>query len=98
MYVTNQNFGEEVKTEPVEVTVEMPDVTEVETVDEDTSPDPDRVAYSVQLRDEINKERAKTGLTPLLLPGQKPPAAKKDNLMVGAIALLVIILLLKSSF
>ena len=98
MYITGKNLGEEVETEAVEVDLEkVPEVSEA--VAETTSESgPEREAYGIQLRDEINKERIKTGLAPLLLPGQQPPAPKEDNFAIGAIALLVIAFLLLSKF
>lgn len=102
MYITGQNFGEEVKSETINVdtvevdTEKLPEVSEA--IEEISSPEPERKAYGIQLRDEINKERAKTGLPPLLIPGQKLPAPKKDNFAIGAIALLVIAFLLLSKF
>jgi hypothetical protein len=94
MYINGQNLGEEIQT--VEVDVEkLPEVS-VAIAEDTSSVDPERKAYGIQLRDEINKERIKTGLTPLLLPGQQPPAPKKDNFAIGVIALLVIVYLLLS--
>ena len=92
MYINAQNLGEEVQT--VEADMEkLPEVSVA--IVEDSSVDPEREAYGIQLRDEINKERVKTGLTPLLLPGQQP-LHKEDNFAIGVIALLVITFLLLS--
>jgi hypothetical protein len=95
MYINSQNLGEEVQTVEVD-TEKLPEVS-VAVAEDTSSIDPEREAYGIQLRDEINKERIKTGLTPLLLPGQQPPAPK-DNFSIGVIALLVIAFLLLSKF
>ena len=84
MHVIERKLGEETVESPVESPVEP--VT-----------GPASETYGLQVKHEINNERAKAGLPEIPSEDTPTPEPPKENFLIGGVSLLVILFLLLSN-
>ena len=87
MHIVSTDFGDEPAAEEAEI---------VESGVETTA-EPETDTYGHQVKQEINMERAKAGLTEIPSEPQAEILPPRDNFAIGAISLLVIAFLLLSN-